>query len=349
MNDLIYTQAVNLALTESATADTRIIFMGEGVHDDNAVYGTMSGLLDKFGPDRVIEMPTAENAMVGVAVGLAISGYRPVISFHRVEFALLALEQIINNAAKMNYISNGKHNVPLITRLIVGRGWGQGAVHAQSLEALFAMIPGLRVVMPSTPNDVYWALKKAFTINDPTIIIEHRWCHGLTGTIDDADRPRAVCGDHLTVVATSYMAVEARRAAMSLRKIGIDLDVFDLNVIRPLGLSGVFESVRRTGRLLTVDTGHKLHGVGAEVVAQVTDKCFHELKLAPRRLGLPDHPVPSSRYLLDGYYPDAAMIFEIAAEMLGQPVIEGSDAHKLQQELVPPTIDQPSSTFAGPF
>lgn len=341
---LTYIEAINLALHEAADQDERVLFLGENVQDANPVYGSLAGLFKKYGRNRVIEMPTAENAMVGVAVGLAISGYRPIIAFHRVEFALLALEQIINNAAKMEWISNGKHKVPLVIRLIIGRGWGQGSVHAQSLESLFASIPGLRVLMPSTPNDIYWMLKNALKSSEPTIIIEHRWCHGLRGEIDNPTMARIISGDHLTVVATSYMVHEANKAAAALRKIGIDLDVFDLSVLRPLDLSGIIESVKRTGRVLIVDTGHKLYGVGAEVVAQISEQCFGELKSAPRRLGLPDHPVPSSRFLVEGYYSDAVAIFRMVVEMLGVP-----ENSPLEQSLVPPTVDQPFLDFAGPF
>lgn len=295
-------QAINEALAIVGERDKNVLLMGQGIDDKGAFYGTTAGLRPVYG-DRLIETPVSENAMVGVAVGLALSGKRPVIQFHRVEFALLAMEQIINSAAKMHYISNGQHKCPLVIRMIVGRGWGQGPSHSQSLEAMFAYIPGLKVLMPTFPADYKGMLISAIEDDNPVVIIEHRWTHYVKGEVPegyykgDITKPKKLrTGESRTIVASSYSILEH-----------IDhkgADVFDLRVLRPLQLDEIAESVKKTGRLMIVDTGYVTGGVGAEIAAQITEKCYRYLKEAPVRYGIPDHPIPSSRGYLDGIYPD---------------------------------------------
>lgn len=353
MPDVTYAEAVRRALIDAALADPSVVFLAEGAHDPAPVFGTLPKPEDGIDASRIIEMPTAENALVGAAIGMAMAGKKPVVSFHRVEFALLALEQIINNAAKLEFI--GGHKVPLLLRLIVGRGWGQGPVHAQSLETLFAAIPGLRVGLPSTAQDAYSMIEFALRTGGPTVLIEHRWCHDLKGDLRTYSymlkgMPALVTqGTELTVVASGYAAIEARKAVASLERLGRSADLLDLRWLRPLRLDSVFESVRRTGRLLVVDTGHRLYGVASEVITQVASECHGALKVPPRRLGLPGHPVASSRHLLPGYYPGAAEIFRTATGMLDLEVAEQLDAPSLERELIPAAIDQPDAKFGGPF
>jgi pyruvate dehydrogenase E1 component beta subunit len=292
-------QAINEALAIVGERDKRVLLMGQGIDDKGAFYGTTEGLSHIYG-DRLIETPVSENAMVGVAVGLAISGKRPVIQFHRVEFALLAMEQIINNAAKMHYISNGQHKCPLVIRMIVGRGWGQGPCHSQSLEAMFAYIPGLKVLMPTFPADYKGMLISAIEDDNPVVIIEHRWTHYVKGNVPegyykiDINWPTQLReGKYQTIVASSYSVLSQMNVE--------DSDVFDLRVMRPLKLFGIIESVRKTGHLIIYDTGYKTLGIGAEIIAQ----CVEEgLKFTVERHGIPDHPIPSSRGYLPAIYPD---------------------------------------------
>ena len=260
-------------------------------------------------------MPIAENGAVGIAIGAAIAGQRPIISFHRVEFALLAFEQIVNNAAKSSYISNGQHKVPLVIRMVIGRGCGQGPEHSQSLEPLFAYFPGLKVVMPAFAADAKGMLIAAIEDDNPVIFIEHRFLHYSTGHVPEGyyknalDGPRVVReGKDVTIVATSHGVLEAMRAADVLHKIGCSAEVLDMRVLRPLNVAPIVTSVRKTGRLVTVDTGFDRFGVGAEIVASVLTEAFDALKAAPVRLGLPDHPTPSSRGLIPGFYPDSQRI-----------------------------------------
>lgn len=349
--------AIKEGLTEIAVRDQSVILMAEGIADPSSVYGTTANIGKCIDPNRIIEMPVSENGLCGVAVGAALMGKRPVISFHRVEFALLAMEQIVNNAAKFHYISNGRHKVPLVIRMIVGRGWGQGPEHSQSMEAVFSYFPGLKVVMPTYPRDGKGLMIAAVEDDNPVLIIEHRWCHYVMGDVPEGyyvepmDGPRAVHqGKDITIVATSYMTLEAVRAAEALGKLGYSATVFDLRVLRPLMLDRIFESVRQTGRLLTIDTGFRKFGIGAEVVSEVVANCFSALKTAPLRMGLPDHPTPSSRGFVPGYYPDSMSILHNVGQMLGiaEAKIQVAVTELIAQRKELP-VDVPDPFFKGPF
>jgi pyruvate dehydrogenase E1 component beta subunit len=317
----------------------------------------LKGIGNRFGEDRVIEMPIAENGAVGIAVGAAISGQRPIISFHRVEFALLALEQIVNNAAKSHYISGGQHKVPLVIRMVIGRGWGQGPEHSQSLEPLFAYFPGLKVVMPAFAADAKGLIISAIEDDNPVIFIEHRWVHYATGHVPEGyytspmDGPKVVRGGKdVTIVATSYAVLEAMRAADVLQQIGCSAEVIDLRVLRPLVMEPILASVRKTGRLLTIDTGFVRYGIGGEIVASTTNAAFSALKAAPVRLGLPEHPTPSSRGLVPGFYPDAQKVLREVGQMLGldRRQVEGA-LKTLDEQRNGLPIDVPDPFFKGPF
>lgn len=349
--------AIREGLIEAALNDKSVIFLAEGISDPSAVYGTTTGLGEYIDAQRIIEMPLSENALTGIAIGAAMMGKRPVLSFHRLEFALLAMEQIVNNAAKAHYISNGRHRIPLVIRLIVGRGWGQGPAHSQSLEVMFAMVPGLKVIMPTFPADAKGMIIAAIEDDNPVIVIEHRWCHYAEGNVpegnfkSDLSGPIAVRqGEDLTIVASSYMTLEAQHAAEILQGVGYSATVFDMRVLRPLKLIDVIASVSHTGRLVTVDTGFRTYGVGAEIISQVVAHCFSSLKKAPVRLGLPEHPNPSSRGFLRGLYPDAESIFRAAGSILGLPAVKlKAGLERLQADRSALAIDVPDPRFRGPF
>ena len=345
------------ALDLSLDRDPDVYLLGEGVADPKGIFGTTVGLYEKYGPSRVIETPVAENGFTGIAIGSAMLGQRPVIIHQRVEFALLAMEQIVNNAAKTHYVSNGKHTVPLVIRLIVGRGWGQGPLHSQSLEAIFAHIPGLKVVMPATAIDCKGMLLASIQDDNPIIFLEHRWVHYVKGDIPfghfttELDGPRhMVEGGSSTVVASSYMTLEAMHAARVLADEGCKVDLFDLRIARPLNLQAVCESVRRTGRLLVVDTGWKMFGLGAEIISTVVENCFESLKAPPQRLGLPDHPTPSSRALAEAFYPRSEHIADVVCELAG---VDSMGRRRVREALIASRqthpIDVPHPTFRGPF
>jgi pyruvate dehydrogenase E1 component beta subunit len=346
-------EALDLALAKHADA----YLMGEGVADPGGIFGTTKGLVQTYGPQRVVEMPVAENGLTGIAIGSALMGRRPIMTHQRVDFALLCLEQLFNTAAKSHYVTNGAHRVPLTVRMVIGRGWGQGPQHSQSLESLFAYIPGLKVVMPSTPADFKGMLLASIEDDNPVIFLEHRWLHYVTGQVPAGyhvaplDGPRRVHeGNDATVVATSYMTLEALRAAAALEKRGCRIDLFDLRVLRPLDLSAVFESVRRTGRLVVCDTGWRTLGPGAEIVAQVTEQAFQALKQPPVRIGLPDRPTPSSLALAEAFYPGSVHVIDAVAGLCGLP---DADVRAAREEVVAARqgvpIDKPDPAFKGPF
>jgi len=349
--------AIREATAAAMDRDDRVFVMGEGATDPKGIFGTTSGLVERFGPERVMEMPVAENGWTGIAIGAALMGQRPILVHQRVEFCLLAMEQLVNNAAKIHYVSGGRHRAPLVVRLVVGRGWGQGPAHSQSLEALFAHVPGLKVVMPSSAADAKGLLLGAIEDDGPVVVLEHRWVHYATGHVDPApvamalDGPRRVrAGDDVTVVATSYMTLEAIQAADALAAAGCGVDLFDLRVLRPLNTDAIVQSVRRTGRLVTIDTGHASFGIGAEVVARVVGEAFGSLRAAPQRIGLPEHPTPSARSLAEAYYPRSPGIARTIAALVDLPptrTTDVCDALGRERDAVP--LDIPHPSFKGPF
>ena len=352
-----FADAVRDGLAIAMERDPSVFLMGEGIADPASFFGTTKGLSDQFGAARAVEMPIAENGMVGVAIGAALSGQRPVISLHRVEFALLAMEQIVNNAAKSHYVSNGKHKVPLVIRMIVGRGWGQGPEHSQSLESLFGHFPGLKVMMPTMPVDAKGMLIAAIEDNNPVVSIEHRWLHYTEGHVPEGhytvalDGPSVLrSGRDVTIVATSYMNLEVLRAAEVLAEVGCEVELLDLRMIRPLNAAPILESVAKTGRLLTVDSSWAAYGTGAEVCAQVVESGFSSLKVAPKRLALADHPTPSSRGMVPGFYPDS---ISIARAVGGLCYLPDADIAQVVSRLEDLNGDQPVDTpnayFKGPF
>jgi TPP-dependent pyruvate/acetoin dehydrogenase alpha subunit/pyruvate/2-oxoglutarate/acetoin dehydrogenase E1 component len=349
--------AIHEATVQAMRADRRVMVLGEGVNDPKAIFGTTAGLVKEFGAGRCLEMPLAENGFTGMAVGAALLGTRPMVIHQRVEFALLALEQLANNAAKLHYVSNGQHRVPLVVRLIVGRGWGQGPAHSQSLEALFAYLPGLKVVMPSGAADAKRLLLAAIADENPVIFIEHRWVHYATGHVPEVmpvetlDGPRRVRdGQHVTVVASSYMTLEAMQAADALAKQGCEVELIDLRVVSPLKHEVIADSVRRTGRLLVLDTGYVDFGVGAEICARITRECWSDLKSAPERVGLPAHPTPSSPALAERYYPRSPKIAEAIGRSVGlsEPALLAvHEELSAERDRLP--CDIPHPAFKGPF
>jgi pyruvate/2-oxoglutarate/acetoin dehydrogenase E1 component len=213
VRELTYAQAIQEGLSQAMEADPRVIVIGEGVPDPKAIFATTAGLREKFGSQRVFDMPLSENGMTGICIGAALSGIRPVMVHQRIDFSLLAMDQLVNNAAKWHYMFDGLASVPLVVRVIIGRGWGQGPQHSQSLQALFAHIPGFKVVLPATPYDAKGMLISAIEDNNPVIFIEHRWLHNIRDVVPTPgyraplEKARVVhAGDKITVAAFSYMS-----------------------------------------------------------------------------------------------------------------------------------------------
>ncbi len=331
--------------------------MGEGVADPGGIFGTTKGLVETFGTDRVVEMPVAENGLTGIAIGTALMGRRPIMTHQRVDFALLCIEQIVNTAAKSHYVTNGHHRVPLTIRMVMGRGWGQGPQHSQNLETLFGYFPGLKVVMPTTPANSKGLLLAAIADDNPVVFLEHRWLHYVRGAVPTGyyqtslDGPRVVRpGSDVTIVAASYMVLEALRAATALAEIGCDAEVIDLSVLRPLNMAPIIASLRKTGRLIVCDVGWRTLGPSAEIVARLVETEFNAFKRPPIRIGLPDYPTPSSVALAEAYYPGSVQIVEAAQQLcdIAPTLTEAALAQVIKARGGVP-IDKPDPAFKGPF
>ena len=312
------------ATAEMLASDPSVIVMGEGVDDSQGVFGTTAGLKDRFGADRVFDVPLAENGMTGIAIGASIAGLRPVFVHMRNDFLLTAMDQIANHAAKWSYMFNSRLHVPLTIRAVIGRGWGSGAQHSQALHSLFAHIPGLKVVLPSTPFDAKGLLMASILDDNPVIFIEHRWLYDKQGHVPEA--PYAVPigkanilrpGKDLTIAAISYMALEAMMAAEELAKKGIDAEVIDLRTIAPLDAGLIIESVKKTGRLVVADVGWIFASIASEITALVAENALKSLRSAPVRIGLPHLPAPACHSLERAYYPDKGNIIDAVNRALG--------------------------------
>jgi pyruvate dehydrogenase E1 component beta subunit len=347
---LKFVQALNEALDLCLAKDPKVFIIGLGAPDAAAIFGSTKGLAEKYGPRRVLDMPVSENGMTGVAVGAALRGMRPVMTHIRLEFAMLAMDQIVNQAAKWHYMFGGQAAVPLVIRMVVGRGWGQGAQHSQSLQAWFAHVPGLKVVMPATPYDAKGLLISAIEDNNPVVFIEHRWLYNIHGPVPEGVYRIPLGqsnvlrqGKHVTIAALSYMTFEALRAADELAKEGLELEIVDLRTLNPFDETLVIESVRKTGRLIVADTGWRSVGFAAEVVARVAEQCLAELQQPPVRITLPDIPTPTTRGLANYYYPLVHDIAAAARRLVGWPA-------KPVPEIKPEAfLDVFDPTFTGPF
>jgi len=350
--EITFAEAIREATDQCMESDPSVYIMGLGVPDPKGIFGTTVGLQEKYGDHRVLDIPVSENAMTGVAIGSAIRGMRPILSHQRIDFMLLSLDQVINNAAKWHYMFDGKMRVPLVIRLIIGRGWGQGPQHSQSLQALFAHIPGLKVVMPTTPNDAKGLLVSSIEDDNPVIYLEHRWLHHVFGEVPE----EKFCvplgkasvlkeGKDVTIVSTSHMALESYRAAKILQERGVDVEVIDLRTIKPLDEETILESVRKTGKLVVADGGWKFLGLSAEIIALATEKVFKHLKAAPCRVTFPDIPTPTSKALSNEFYPRVVNIINAVNKVLGLPDLDESELG-LKQDI---PLDIPDKTFTGPF
>lgn len=348
---LKFVEALREGAADLMAADKNVFLIGLGVPGPTGIFGSTTGLVERFGADRVLEMPASENGMTGMILGASVVGMRPIMVHMRMDFAVLSMEPLINQASKWHYMYGGKMKAPITVRMIIGRGWGQGPQHSQSLQAWFAHIPGLKVVMPTTAYDAKGMLISAVEDDAPVIVVEHRWLYGASSEVPEGlyrvPLDKAVvrrAGTDVTIAATSYMTLEALNAAEILAQIGISAEVVDLRSLTPIDTGTLFASVRKTGRLLTTDTGHTSFGVAAEVTARVAEGAFSALKAAPRMLALPPIPTPTSPALADLYYPVARDIAVQVLEMLGS-----------DRQLPPPApdkrkwMDVPDTAYTGPY
>lgn len=354
---ITFAEAVREGLDQSMARDPRVIVIGEGVPDPKAIFGTTAGLRRKYGERRVFDMPLAENGLTGACIGAAMSGLRPVMVHQRIDFALLAMDQLINNAAKWHYMFDGKVPVPLVVRMIVGRGWGQGPQHSQSLQAMFAQSPGLKVVMPSTPYDAKGMLIAAIEDDNPVLFIEHRWLHGISDEVPEdmyrvaLDQARLLHeGGDVTIAAFSYMAIESLSAARALlAAMNIGAEVLDMRSASPLDSRSVVDSVRKTGRLVVADTATRTGSIAGELISRVAEQAFDALKARPVRIASPDHPAPTSHHMTEDYYPTARTIADEVLTLLGRTQESASYEQLCLLTGRSGPHDTPNREFRGPF
>jgi len=356
MPDLKYSEAILQATDQLMELDPSVYVMGLGVPDPKGIFGTTLGLEAKYGSDRVLDMPTSENGMTGIAIGSALLGMRPIMTHQRVDFFLLALDQLINNAAKWHYMFGGKMSVPLVIRLIMGRGWGQGPQHSQTLHSYFAHVPGLKVVMPSTPYDAKGLLVASVQDHNPVVYMEHRWLHQIHGEVPQElysipfGKARvALEGKDVTLITCSHMTIEAFKAAQLLLPEGISVEIIDLRSLKPLDTETILTSVCKTGRVVIADADWKTCGFAAEISALITEGAFHALKAPPRRVTYPDALTPTSWALANHYYPTAKDIALAVLQVLERPLQARQLLEAILEEKMQIPLDVPDSSFTGPF
>ncbi|MEO6005724.1 MAG: transketolase C-terminal domain-containing protein [Opitutus sp.] len=351
LREISYAEAIREAYATVLERDQRVYLIGLGVPDVKGFFGTTSHLAEKFGADRVMDMPCSEGGMTGIVLGSALNGMRPVLNHQRLDFALLSMDQICTQAAKWHYMFGGIMKVPLVVRMILGRGWGQGPQHSQSLHSWFAHIPGLKVAMPATAHDAKGMMIAAIEDDNPVVFIDHRWLHHVKGHVPTGhytvplDKARvARVGQDLTIVAFSYMVLEAIEAAATLAALGIEAEVLDYRCLRPLDVDTLLASVRKTGRLIVADAAWSAAGMSAEILALVAERAHGALKAAPKRVCVPDCPTPTSPALADHYYPRSGHIVAAARTMFGLTADEEDLAIPANVQL-----DKPNPAFTGPF
>ena len=351
MSEMSFASAVNDALHTAMNLDSSVIFYGLGATDPKEIFGTTAGLAKKFGDSRVFDTPTSENGMTGIGIGAALGGMRTIMTHQRLDFFLLAMDQLVNSAAKWHYMFGSQISVPITIRLIVGRGWGQGPTHSQNLQAWFAHVPGLKVVMPTTPADAKGLLLSSIFDPNPVVFLEHRWLHQSVGEVEKGDIRVPIglakivrAGKDVTVVAASYLVVEALQAAKVLADEGIECEVIDLRTISPLDWDAVHNSVKKTRRLIVLDSGAQTGSVAGEIIARVAIKQHHVLVAAPIRLAMPDVPEPTSFGLTKGFFVRGINIYQSVMAMFGK--LETVKADVLVEQF---PHDVPGEWFKGPF
>lgn len=346
MRKISYGKALNEAMIQEMERDQTVFVYGIGVQDHKEIFGTTEDIVKKFGPERCVETPLAEESMTGLALGAAINGLRPIQVHIRVDFLLLAMNQLVNMVSSFRYGAGGAIGAPLVIRAIVGRGWGQGFQHSKSMHATFAHIPGLKVVLPSTPADAKGLLIASIRDNDPVVFIEHRWLYWQEGEV--LETPFVIPlgkgnivreGTDLTIVATSWLTVEAVHAATILQQHGVSVEIIDPRCIVPLDKDLIIASVKKTGRCLVADNDWIYCGFAAEIAAMVSEECFGSLVSPVRRIGFAQTPCPTARHLENAFYPNAETIVRCAETMMGLDVIDLSEETFFSHE----------HRFKGPF
>jgi len=322
MREITYAQAINEALASNLEKDERVFLMGEDIGKYGGLFQVTVGLLDRFGPERVIDTPISETGFVGAAIGAAMTGMRPVVEIEFLDVTTCAMDMIVNQMAKIHYMFGGHGKVPMVLRTPMGAGRGGAAQHSQSFHAFFLHIPGLYVVTPSTPYDAKGLLNMAILDENPVIFIEHKMLYVTTGPVPEeyytlpfgkADIKRE--GKDVTIVATHAMVRRSLAVAEEFEKEGIEIEVIDPRTLRPLDKESILESVKKTGRLIVADEGTVSCGVASEISAWIAEEAIEYLQAPILRVGSPDTPIPFSRPLEKIYVPDEGNVRESINKM----------------------------------
>lgn len=319
---ITYAQALNQALREELRTDPRVFLMGEDIGLHGGIFRVTADLFAEFGAERIRDTPISESGFIGLGIGAAIAGMRPVVELLFMDFALVAADQIVNQAAKLRYMAGGTLSVPIVIRAQQGGGRGNGAQHSQSFESWMAQIPGLIVIAPSTPADAKGLLKAAIRAGNPVVFIEHKLLYNTKGEVPDGEHVLPIgradikrSGRDVTIVAYSRMLLLALEAAMQLADKGIEAEVIDLRTIEPLDMDTVIASVKGTGRLLVVHEAHSNCGVGAEIIARMYEQAPDALVVPARRLGAKHVPIPVAEVLENFVLPQVDYIVNTVASM----------------------------------
>jgi len=323
--EISYAEALNQGLRQALELSESVIVLGQLVDYGPGVFGSTTGLVDRFGPERIRDFPVSESAMTAAGIGVAIAGFRPVLVHHRLDFMLYSIDAIVNWMALWRFKSNAQSSLPIVIRAIVGRGWGQGPQHSKSLHAWFAHVPGIRVAVPATAFDAKGLLLEAIFGENPVIMVEHRSLFALKDRVPTVPYRvrfgRAAVrrsGTDITIAAIGFMVPFALRTASRLSTLGVEVEVVDLRTVSPLDSETVITSVKKTGRLCVMDPGWQSFGASAEIVARVAERAGRALRAAPVRICHPDSHTPMSSALELAYYPQedavAARLRSLAAE-----------------------------------
>jgi acetoin:2,6-dichlorophenolindophenol oxidoreductase subunit beta len=323
--ELSFAQAIREALAEEMRRDETVCIMGEDVAEAGTPFKVLSGLLEEFGKDRVVDTPISEAGFTGMAVGAAMAGMRPVVDIMFGDFITLTMDQMVNQAAKVHYMSGGKWKVPMVMRTTLGATRRSAAQHSQSLHAWFCHVPGLKVVLPSTPYDAKGLLKTAIRDDNPVVFFEDKMMYKLKGNVPTEEYvlPLGVAdvkreGEDITLVATSSMVQVALGAAALLEEAGISAEVVDPRTMWPLDEKTLVESVRKTSRAIVLDEGYERYGVTAEIASVIAAGAFYDLDTPVRRMGAMHVPIPFSPPLEDVTVPTEQTVAEAAREMCGK-------------------------------
>lgn len=325
---LPYLMAFNEAVAQAMEADPTVFCAGEDIGAFGGVFGTYSGLQERFGEDRVVDTPISEQAIIGLGVGAAVTGLRPIVDIMFMDFICVAFDQIANQAAKLKYMFGGTAEVPLTITMAGGGGLSAAAQHSQSLEALLCHIPGLKVVHPSNPYDMKGLMTSCIREDNPTVMIKHKRLLGMSGEVPE--EPFAIPvgeakvtrpGSDVTIVSWGHMANESLTAAEELAADGIDCEVIDPRTLQPLDTATIVESTRKTNRVIVVHEAVRFGGLGAEVASQISEEAFDYLDAPVARIGAPFSPVPFSPALESQYIPNASRIAAEVRELVARPLL----------------------------